>query len=71
MEEQFDGRDAYIAARDRALLAVVMAENEGKARAAWKLAKAHNRCAFEKVAGRDGDFAPSRLPRIAGELQRG
>lgn len=43
-----DGREKLIRARDRALRAVSLAGNDGDARAAWRLAKAHNKCAREK-----------------------
>jgi hypothetical protein len=42
------GRQAYLDARDRALDGVVSAKTFDAARSAWRLAKAHNRCAKEK-----------------------
>lgn len=56
-------------ARDRCLEAIVGADDFGTQRSLWRAAlKFHERM---KLAGRDGDYAPPRLPRITGEAQRG
>lgn len=70
---EVSGHD-YFGARDRALRAVVTADTFDKAQAAWRLAKAHNRCAREKCrAEGGGDYAtlPPGRARVAGETTLG